>query len=71
MRLFLRLYFMENLKEKINQVNIEGERDGYWEECYSNGKLDSKGNYVKGKQEGYWEWYTNVKLSSKGNYSEG
>ncbi|MFW5847889.1 MAG: hypothetical protein ACOCVF_03135 [bacterium] len=55
----------------INQIDDNGNKVGYWEQYYPNGKLFYKGNYVDGKGVGYWEWYySNGKLSSKGNYDE-
>jgi len=42
----------------MNRRNDKGERIGYWEEYWSNGNLDFKGNYtLNGKPDGYWEWY--------------
>ncbi len=46
---------------QINQYDMEGRKQGYWEDYFNNGKLYSKGNYVNGKEEGVWEWYYNLK----------
>jgi hypothetical protein len=69
-----RVLKMENKKalNLINLFNENGERHGYWEYYYSNGKLDYKGNYVNGKRHGYWEYYyDNGKLFYKGNFVDG
>jgi antitoxin component YwqK of YwqJK toxin-antitoxin module len=56
----------------INLYNERGQRHGYWEWYYSDGKLCSKGNYVNGKREGYWEWYyPDGQLWRKGNWVNG
>ena len=54
----------------MNKLNDKGERHGYWEEYWSNGNLDFKGNYtLNGKKDGYWEsCYVNGNLFSRGNY---
>lgn len=58
-------------KKQINQI-INNKKEGYWEECYGNGNILSKGNYKEGKVEGYWEFYhDNGKIRSKGNYTNG
>jgi len=65
---------MEQKKELnfINLFNEKGEKHGYWESHYSNGKLWYKGNYVNGNRHGYWEsHYSNGKLWYKGNYVNG
>ncbi len=55
-----------------NQLNSEGSAVGYWEFYYSNGNLNSKGNYINGKAYGYWEYYYIIgKLAYKGNYVNG
>ena len=54
--------------KRINQYDSEGRRQGYWE-YYQDGKLYSKGNYINGEREGYWETYhSNGQLEGKGNY---
>jgi len=59
----------ENL---INLYNEKGEEHGYWENYYSNGQLDYKGNYVNGKKHGYWEnYWSDGQLWHKGNYVNG
>jgi len=56
----------------INQYDYKGNKQGYWEEYYSNGQLKSKGPYINGKEDGYWEeYYDNGELYSKGNYING
>ena len=53
-----------------NQYNKNGYRHGYWELYYSNGNLDSKGNYNNGLKHDYWKKYwSNGNLWSKGIYS--
>jgi antitoxin component YwqK of YwqJK toxin-antitoxin module len=57
---------------RINQYTPDGLKIGYWEEYHDNGKLGSKGNYVKGDRDGYWEWYyENGRIESKGSYKNG
>jgi hypothetical protein len=59
----------ENL---INLFDENGNRHGYWEDYYSNGQLDYKGNFVNGKPHGYWEEYwSNGELYYKANYVNG
>ena len=41
---------------KKNQYK-DGERDGYWEDYWSNGKPCFKGNYLNGKEHGLWRYY--------------
>lgn len=56
-------------KEEKNNFNEKGEKNGYWEEYYDNGIIQSKGTYVDGDKEGYWEFYdTNGKLRMSGFY---
>ena len=57
---------------RINQYNIDGRKQGYWEEYYSDGNIEYKGNYKNGKEDGYWEYYwENGKIYSKGSYIDG
>ena len=39
---------------RINQYTHDGIKTGYWEYYYLKGQLDSKGNYINGKKDGYW-----------------
>ena len=56
----------------INLFDENGKRHGYWEEYYSNGQLDLKGNYVNGNKHGYFElYYSNGQLFYKGFYDMG
>ncbi len=56
---------------KMNQYK-DGERDGLWEDYWSNGKPCFKGNYLNGKEHGHWEFYRLYgNLWSKGNYLNG
>ena len=58
--------------KQINQINSQGNQEGYWEDYYSNGQLWYKGHYVNGKKEGYWEWYYfNGQLWWKGHFVRG
>ena len=45
------------MKEDITPRNEKGQRHGYWERYWSNGKLWHKGNYINGKCVGYWEFH--------------
>jgi hypothetical protein len=57
---------------KINQYGIDGRKQGYWEEYYDNGQLDTKGNYINDEKDGYWEWYySNGDPECKGSYKNG
>jgi antitoxin component YwqK of YwqJK toxin-antitoxin module len=57
---------------RINQYDMDGRKQGYWEYYYENGRIRSKGNYVNGIWEGNWEWYyDNGKISSKASYVNG
>jgi len=55
---------------QINQYDMEGNKQGYWEE-YDGDNME-KGNYVDGKEEGLWEtYYSNGNLMYKGPYKNG
>ena len=41
----------------INLYNEKGEKHGYWEYYFGNGKLSYKGSYLNGEKHGYWESY--------------
>lgn len=43
---------------KKNQLNKEGNREGYWEEYHWNGRIRNKGNFINEFQVGYWEYYS-------------
>ena len=50
----------------IKPYNENGDKHGYWEYYWSNGKLMYKGNYVNGNKHGYWErYYDNGQLKHK------
>ena len=72
---FKKLSGLNNLVEmqsKLNQYDTKGDKTGYWEEYYDNGKLDSKGNYKDDEEDGYWEYYNeNGGLIYKGSYKNG
>lgn len=42
---------------RINQYDIDGRKQGYWEYYFDDGEIQSKGSYINGKEEGIWEWY--------------
>jgi antitoxin component YwqK of YwqJK toxin-antitoxin module len=57
---------------RVNQYDMDGRKQGLWEDYYDSGKLYSKGNYINGIWEGNWEWYyDNGKISSKASYVNG
>ena len=57
---------------RINQYDMDGRKQGYWEDYYDSGKLYSKGNYINGKEEGIWEfYYSKGNLCSKASYVNG
>jgi antitoxin component YwqK of YwqJK toxin-antitoxin module len=57
---------------QINQYDLDGIKQGYWEDYYLNGVLSYKGSFINGKKDGVWEEYwRNGKLYSKGNYVNG
>ena len=61
---------------RINQYDPEGNKIGYWENYYKNGKIQTKGNYINGKREGIWEIYFDngqlyCKCNFKNNYKDG
>ena len=59
-------------KKKINQFNSWGNRVGYWESYWVEGKVFAKGNFKNGKANGSWKWYYySGKLESKSNYING
>jgi antitoxin component YwqK of YwqJK toxin-antitoxin module len=65
-----RSYKVEVLEN--NMVDHKVEKNGIWEQHYSNGNLESKGVYINGKKDGLWqEYYENGKLMRKENYKEG
>jgi antitoxin component YwqK of YwqJK toxin-antitoxin module len=53
---------------QINQYDIDGVKQGYWEEFNGDGILYSKGSYVNGKEEGIWEWYYNLEYYGGSNF---
>lgn len=56
----------------INQYDIDGNKQGYWEHFYDNGKRDYNANFKNGQYHGYCEFYhPNGKLQSKGSYING
>jgi antitoxin component YwqK of YwqJK toxin-antitoxin module len=56
----------------VGEFNDNNLKTGYWEEYYSNGNLDSKGNYINSSRDGYWEWYhANGNLWMKGKFVNG
>jgi hypothetical protein len=56
---------------RINQYDMDGRKQGYWEDYYKNGDLLSKGSFKNGKRDGYWEWYDDGKLNYNGSYKDG
>jgi antitoxin component YwqK of YwqJK toxin-antitoxin module len=56
----------------MNQI-INGLKEGYWIDYWSNGNPYSKGNYINNEKEGYWEYYNlcGKRIYSKGNYLNG
>lgn len=42
---------------QINQYDIEGIKQGYWEYYFDDDVIQSRGSYKNGKEEGIWEWY--------------
>jgi hypothetical protein len=44
-------------KQVINQYDDNNLPHGYYEEYFSNGQIFYKGNWINGRQTGYWEWY--------------
>ena len=56
----------------MNQYNINGERHGYWEVYYNNGKLNYKVGYINNLCHGLCETYfENGQLNWKGEYMMG
>ena len=49
----------------MNQYNEKGQREGYWEYCYSNGKPSYKGYFINDKLNGYYEGYYDGKINYK------
>jgi antitoxin component YwqK of YwqJK toxin-antitoxin module len=53
-------------KKPRNEI---GERHGYWQTYYSNGKIDQKGLWINGRQFGYHEkYYYDGELSFRGDF---
>ena len=71
---FFKIIYRRILLAETKLINrtLKGERIGYWEECWSNGILDSKGNYNnEGQQIGEWEYYyKNGNLDETINYDK-
>jgi antitoxin component YwqK of YwqJK toxin-antitoxin module len=42
-----------------NQLNINGEREGYWENYFPKRNIMSKGHYKNGLRNDYWVYYWN------------
>jgi antitoxin component YwqK of YwqJK toxin-antitoxin module len=56
-----------NNNEEIISFNDKGQRHGYWEVYWSNGKLWYKCFYQNDKQVGYEEWYHWNKINTSAN----
>ena len=58
--------------KRINQYDIDGNKQGVWCKYYSSGTLESKGLYVNGRREGYWEiFWASGKPSLVGFFKNG
>ena len=57
---------------KINQYDMEGLKQGYWEDEYDYGEVNGKGSYINDKKNGYWVYYWDTgELFKKGSYKDG
>lgn len=66
------LYFKDNQKFLEGTYNESTERDGIWISWFENGKKNSQGTYVNGKEEGkYTVWHLNGKIHYVGHYKSG
>jgi antitoxin component YwqK of YwqJK toxin-antitoxin module len=54
-----------------NQYNINGNKEGIWEQYDYSGKLQSKGNYVNGMEDGLWEFYEEGRVLYTRRYKNG
>jgi antitoxin component YwqK of YwqJK toxin-antitoxin module len=55
--------------KRINQYDLDGRKQGYWETYNDNGEVNTKGNYKDDKKDGYWEdEYDYGEVNGKGNY---
>lgn len=78
MRFFLLIFFLfpfivSAQQDTLNQVNGDGEREGFWREYYKNGKPKFIGSYENGLEEGAVLTYHPKKgrLKCECNYSKG
>jgi len=56
----------------INQYDMDGLKQGNWEEYWNNGEIEERGSYKDGKEDGIWEKYwSNGQLQYKGSYKNG
>ena len=46
------------MNKDLIPYNDKWQKHGYWEKYWLNGFPQYKGNYIKDKQSGYWEWYS-------------
>ncbi|MGI6292418.1 MAG: toxin-antitoxin system YwqK family antitoxin [Bacteroidales bacterium] len=72
-RIFKQTMFHENENKFMEGTFSEQqERDGKWTAWFENGKKNSEGTYVNGKEEGkYTVWYPNGKIRYTGYYKNG
>lgn len=49
-----------NIKEKINQTDSLGNKQGFWRHMDPDGKLLNEGNFLDGRRHGLWRWYWNT-----------
>jgi len=57
------------MNKDIEPTNTKGQRHGYWELYFGNGKLGYKCDYINGKENGFEEHYwSDGKIRSKRYY---
>ena len=45
--------------QKINQLDGNGKKNGFWKKSYANGKIRYEGSFVNGKEVGTFKFYRN------------
>jgi len=56
------------MNKDITSYNTKGQRHGYWERYFSNGKLRYKCLYINGKENGFEGFYNYVGILRRKNY---
>lgn len=66
------MFFKEKQKFIEGTYNKQQQRDGKWTSWFEDGKQNSQGTYVDGKEQGkYTVWFPNSQIHYTGKYNKG